>query len=38
MRSYEVFTADGETYLGMRLLWDWQAVELRARHYIVVLA
>jgi hypothetical protein len=37
MSLYEVFTRDGETFLGKRWLWSWQAAELRGRGYIVVL-
>jgi hypothetical protein len=36
MTYYEVFAQAGEQFLGVRLLWPWQASELRARGYIVI--
>lgn len=38
MNQYEVFTRDGETFLGIKWLWPWVAQDMRNQGYIVVLA
>jgi hypothetical protein len=37
MLSYHVYMHNGETYLGVRLLWDWDAAALRSKGYILEL-